>query len=81
MSPGNLCPRPETCVPVGVIHWVTHAHALLNLMEWGYPEIATLGYAPHQALIKRPILASEAGEKPAADWAPWLLGQFERTRP
>jgi hypothetical protein len=57
---------------VGVIHWVTHADALVTLGECGFADAAKLGYKAHQAFINRaavePAGESEAATTPAKQW-------------
>lgn len=67
-------PRPHLAARgvVGVMHWVTHADALVTLAQCGYPEVGRLGYAAHQAFINHPVTepeaASETASSPAAHW-------------
>jgi hypothetical protein len=46
----------------GVLHWVTHAEALVTLEDLGYTEVARHGYAAHQLNINRPV--EPEGDKP-----------------
>ena len=49
-----------------VLHWVTHADALVTLAELGYDEVARLGHKAHQQAINHPGRASSpSGE----DWS------------
>jgi len=55
----------------GVLHWVTHAEALVTLEELGHGEVARRGHDAHRLHINRPV---EAGGAPEPDRAPvdWL---------
>ena len=49
-----------------VLHWVTHADALVTLTELGYDEVARLGHKAHQQAINHSgAVASPSGE----DWS------------
>jgi len=54
----------------GVLHWVTHAEALLTLEDLGYGEVARKGYAAHQLVHNRPVVddGSRPPERPPVDW-------------
>jgi hypothetical protein len=54
----------------GVLHWVTHAEALVTLEELGHGEVARRGHAAHQLQINRPVVEGGAGEPERApiDW-------------
>jgi len=55
----------------GVLHWVTHAEALITLEELGHGEVARRGYEAHQIAVNRPV---EDDGTPAPDRLPvdWL---------
>ncbi|MGH7162619.1 MAG: hypothetical protein ACREID_03975 [Planctomycetota bacterium] len=59
----------------GVVHWVTHAEALVTLDELGYGDVARRGHAAHQLQINRPV---EGDETPAPERAPvdWLGPEY-----
>jgi len=54
----------------GVLHWVTHAEALVTLEELGYGDVARRGHGAQQRQFHRPVEddRSEAPERPAIDW-------------
>jgi hypothetical protein len=54
----------------GVLHWVTHAEALVTLEELGYPEVARHGYAAHRLNVHRPFEAQGGvpPRRPPLDW-------------
>ncbi len=55
-----------------VVHWVTHADALVTLRELGHVELAEKAGAAHQQYINHPIESAEPGDPPAppalTDW-------------
>jgi hypothetical protein len=55
----------------GVLHWVTHAEALVTLEELGYPEVARHGYTAHQVNVNRPV-EPEGGGPPSRQPLDWL---------
>lgn len=65
-----------------VLHWVTHADALLTLSDLGYDEVARLGHKAHQQAINHP---GDVTIPPGADWSTgsqWLKsGHWESDRP
>jgi hypothetical protein len=54
----------------GVLHWVTHAEALVTLEELGYREVARRGYAAHQMAVNRPFEkdGEQAPDRAPIDW-------------
>jgi hypothetical protein len=54
----------------GVLHWVTHAEALVTLEDLEYADLSRKGYAAHQMNVHRPVQGSEgrAPERPPVDW-------------
>jgi hypothetical protein len=55
----------------GVLHWVTHAEALVTLEELGYKDVARHGYTAQQLNVHLRPLHDEGGrppERPALDW-------------
>jgi hypothetical protein len=54
----------------GVLHWVTHAEALVTLEELGYADLSRKGYAAHQMNVHRPVADGDgrAPERPPVDW-------------
>ncbi|HEU4338783.1 MAG TPA: hypothetical protein VFS19_01835 [Planctomycetota bacterium] len=65
-----------------VLHWVTHADALVTLSELGYDEVAKLGHKAHQQAINHPgAISKSLGE----DWSTgprWFKsGYWESTEP
>lgn len=64
-----------------VVHWVTHADALVTLHELGYDEVARLGHAAHQQFINRPVGPDDLAE-PEAEPVAWLQpGYWESDAP
>ena len=65
-----------------VLHWVTHADALLTLSELGYDEVARLGHKAHQQAINHP---GDAAIPPGVDGSKgsqWFKsGHWESDRP
>jgi len=49
-----------------VLHWVTHADALVTLTELGYDEVARLGHKAHQQAINHP---GSVSSPPGEDWS------------
>jgi hypothetical protein len=54
-----------------VVHWVTHADALVTLEELGHADLARRGYAAHQRYLHQGV---ESGTSPGPEIAPidWL---------
>ena len=54
----------------GVLHWVTHAEALVTLEDLGYGEVARRGHAAQQQQINRPVVEDGPTEPERApvDW-------------
>jgi hypothetical protein len=55
----------------GVLHWITHAEALVTLEELGYPAVARHGYTAQQLNVHLRLPHDEGGsppERPAFDW-------------
>jgi hypothetical protein len=54
----------------GVLHWMTHAEALLTLEELGHGEVARRGQAAHRQQINRSVEVEDAAEpqRPPLDW-------------
>ncbi|HZL72985.1 MAG TPA: hypothetical protein VFC86_11020 [Planctomycetota bacterium] len=58
--------QPPGMRMASVLHWVTHADALVTLSELGYDAVARLGHKAHQQAINHPgAVATPTGE----DWS------------
>jgi len=68
----TLCPWSHVMrVGAGnVVHWITHAEALVTLEELGHGEVARRGHAAHQLYISRPVAedGAPAPERAPVDW-------------
>jgi hypothetical protein len=54
----------------GVLHWVTHAEALLTLEDLGYRDVARRGWAAQQLHVNRPVEdgGDRPPDRPAIEW-------------
>ena len=59
----------------GVIHWVTHAEALVTLEELGHADTARRGYAALETHIHRPV-ADDGDPPPVRPPRDWLGPDF-----
>jgi len=53
-----------------VVHWVTHADALITLEELGWQDVSRKGYTAHQLYVNRPVWddGRSAGDVEPIDW-------------
>ncbi len=54
----------------GIIHWITHADAVVTLEDLGYADLARRGHAAQRLHINQPITGGERGEpdRRPVDW-------------
>ena len=66
----------------GVLHWVTHAEALVTLEDLGYPEVARHGHAAHQMNVHRPVedRGGSPPDRPPVDWLGPAFWESDRPR-
>jgi hypothetical protein len=66
----------------GVLHWVTHAEALVALEDLGYGDLARRGYAAHRQHVHRPVAErpDEPPRRPPFDWRAAAYWESDRPR-
>jgi hypothetical protein len=59
----------------GVLHWITHADAVLTLAELGYADVASHACTALRLHVNQPVIA-ENGRAPARERVDWLAPDY-----
>jgi hypothetical protein len=60
----------------GVLHWITHAEALVTLEELGYKDVARHGYAAQQLNVHLRPIHDAGGSPPECPPLDWLAAPY-----